>query len=59
MDKVIETTGKTALTAAGALIGGGAGAALGTAIFPGAGTAIGYLFGVGYGTLSSLKSWKH
>jgi hypothetical protein len=59
MNKVFETAGKSALTAAGALIGGGVGAALGTAIFPGPGTAVGYLFGVGYGTLSSLKAGKH
>ncbi|MEK4209277.1 MULTISPECIES: hypothetical protein [Paenibacillus] len=59
MDKVIETAGKSALTAVGALFGGGVGAALGTALFPGVGTAVGYLFGVGYGTLSGLKAWKH
>lgn len=40
----VETAGRSALTAAGALIGGGLGAALGTSIFPGAGTAVGYLF---------------
>lgn len=59
MDRAIEATGKSALTAAGALVGGGVGAALGTAILPGAGTTVGYLFGVGYGTLSDLKAWKH
>ncbi len=59
MEKVIETAGKTALTAAGALIGGGVGAAAGTAIIPGAGTAVGYLIGIGYGALSSLKAWKY
>lgn len=46
MDKVIETARKSALTTAGALIGGGVSTALGTALFPGAGTAVGYLFGV-------------
>lgn len=59
MNKLIDSTSKTALTTASALIGAGAGAAFGTALFPGVGTAVGYLFGVGYGALFGLKAWKH
>lgn len=44
-----------AFAAAGALTGGGAGAAIGTMILPGAGTAIGYLFGTGLAGINSAR----
>lgn len=48
-----------AFAAAGALTGGGAGAAIGTMILPGAGTAIGYLFGTGWGGIQVITKVKN
>lgn len=55
----INNVTQLAISAAGALTGGSAGAAIGTLILPGAGTAIGYLFGTGLVGIISTKKFTN